>query len=59
MMINIGQAVYLNDAEFEAEVAKRKELLGVKPGEQVLGCPLCGYDEFPRSASRLTDNDND
>ena len=59
MMINIGQAVYMNDAEFAAEVAKRKELLDVKPGEQVLGCPLCGYEEFPRSASRLTDNDND
>ena len=59
MMINIGQAVYMNDADFAAEVAKRKELLGVKAGEQVLGCPLCGYEEFPRSMSRLTDNDND
>ncbi|MCY3842400.1 MAG: hypothetical protein OXH69_02530, partial [Acidobacteria bacterium] len=60
MMINIGQAVYMNDAEFAAEVAKRKELLGVKAGEDVLGCPLCSYEEFPRSMSRqLTDNDND
>ena len=59
MMINIGQAVYMNDEEFAAEVAERKAMLDVQPGEEVLGCPLCSFEEFPSFFSpRTTDNDN-
>ena len=56
MMINIGQAVYMNDEEFATEVAERKAMLDLKPGEEVLGCPLCSFDELPQF--RTTDNDN-
>ena len=58
MMINIGQAVYMTDEEFATEVAERKAMLDLEPGEEVLGCPLCSFDEFPQFRSRTTDNDN-
>jgi hypothetical protein len=41
MMINLMQAISLTDEQFEAEVAKRKQRLALKPGETVIGCPTC------------------
>ena len=58
MMINIGQAVSLSDEEFADEMATRRERLGLRPGETVIGCPLCGYAELP-GLSSATDDGND
>jgi len=41
MMINLMQAIFLTDEQFETEVAKRRETLGLKPGQTVIGCPTC------------------
>ena len=58
MMINIGQAVFLDDEEFAQELATRRERLALQPGETTIGCPLCGYAELP-GLSSATDDDND
>ena len=42
MFINLMRGVYLTDEEFAAEMAKRREALGLADGDVVLGCPLCG-----------------
>jgi hypothetical protein len=42
MFINLMRGVYLTDEEFAAEMAKRREVLGLADGEVILGCPLCG-----------------
>jgi mono/diheme cytochrome c family protein len=42
MMINLMQAITLTDDQFDAEVAKRRQKLGLKPGQTVIGCPTCG-----------------
>jgi hypothetical protein len=52
MMINLMQAINLSDEQFEAEVAKRREKLGLKPGQTVIGCPTCGAP--PRPAAPAT-----
>ncbi len=57
MMINIGQAVFLNDEEFAQEMATRRERLGLQPGETVIGCPLCGYDELTQLSSTTDEDD--
>jgi hypothetical protein len=41
MMFNLGQGYYLNDQEFQQEVAKRRERLRLTPGQTVIGCPTC------------------
>jgi hypothetical protein len=48
MMINLMQAITLTDQQFEAEVAQRRQRLGLKPGQTVIGCPTCGAQ--PRNA---------
>jgi mono/diheme cytochrome c family protein len=47
MMINLMQAINLTDEQFEAEVARRREKLGLKPGQVVIGCPSCGATPRP------------
>lgn len=48
MFINLARGVYLTDEEFEAEMAARRSALGLKPGNLVVGCPLCGlFDNAP------------
>jgi hypothetical protein len=42
MMNQLGEIDYLTDAQFEQEMAVRRARLGLKPGQAVLGCPLCG-----------------
>ncbi len=45
MFINLMRGAYLTDEEFEAEMAKRREILGLESGQMVIGCPLCGLDD--------------
>ena len=42
MFINIMRGVYLSDEEFAEEMAQRREVLNLMPGETAVGCPLCG-----------------
>ena len=44
MFINLMRGAYLTDEEFEEAMAKRREALNLKPGEMVIGCPLCGEE---------------
>jgi hypothetical protein len=47
MMINIAQGVYLSDAEFQQEIARRRDKLHLTEGQTVPGCPLCGSSKLP------------
>jgi hypothetical protein len=51
MMINLMQVITLTDEQFEAELAKRRQSLGLKGGETVIGCPLCGVAPAPPRAA--------
>ena len=42
MMISLTQGMYLSDEQFAQELAERRDMLNLEPGEYVLGCPLCG-----------------
>ena len=42
MMNSLGEVDYLTDDEFQAEMAQRRKSLGLKEGQSVIGCPLCG-----------------
>ena len=44
MFINLMRGAYLTDEEFEEAMTKRREALNLKPGEMVIGCPLCGEE---------------
>jgi len=50
MVINLMQAIYLTDEQFQGEVAKRRETLNLKEGQTVVGCPLCGTSPAPAPA---------
>jgi mono/diheme cytochrome c family protein len=41
MFIDLGQIMPLTDAEFQAEMAKRRERLGPNRPDVIVGCPLC------------------
>ena len=46
MFINLARGIYLTDEQFAAEMAARRDKLGIGRGDLVVGCPLCGlYDE--------------
>ncbi len=47
MAIVFLPGVPLSDAEFAAEMAERRQLLGLAPGETAIGCPLCGVESLP------------
>jgi hypothetical protein len=47
MMINIGQVLVLSDEELQQEMAHRREVLHLKEGQTVPGCPLCAYTKKP------------
>lgn len=51
MFIDLGQGVALSDAEFQAEMAKRRERLKVTKNDNVIGCPLCLVDPPPPVAT--------
>jgi hypothetical protein len=42
MMNEIGQTLLLTDKEFREAMAERRQALGLKDGQTVIGCPLCG-----------------
>ena len=46
MFIDLGEALELTDEQFEAEMAGRRERLGLTPNDHLIGCPLC-LAEFP------------
>ncbi len=47
MAILFAPGIKLSDEEFREEMVTRREQLGLGPGETVLGCPLCGFEELP------------
>ena len=47
MNIMIMQGVTLTDEQFQAAVTERRARLKLKPGEDALGCPLCGFETIP------------
>ena len=55
MMNHIGLIQGLTDDELWREIDKRKAKLGIKPGQTVIGCPLCGTERrtaAPRQAAQ-------
>jgi hypothetical protein len=51
MVINLMHVIYLNDEQFQAELAARREKLNLKEGQTVVGCPLCGAPAPPIRAA--------
>ena len=49
MFINLLQAIYMDDEEFAAEVAKREQLLRLTGGVDI-GCLVCGANEAQANA---------
>ena len=49
MAITFLPAIALSDEEFAEEMAARREKFGLAPGEGMLGCPLCAFEELPAS----------
>jgi hypothetical protein len=48
MMNELGEAQLLTDKEFQDAMADRRQKLGLKRGQTVIGCPLCGMvDKVP------------
>ncbi|MEO7135498.1 MAG: cytochrome c [Vicinamibacterales bacterium] len=47
MFIDLGQIMPLTDAEFQAEMAKRREKLGPNRPDVIVGCPLCNVTPPP------------
>ena len=44
MMNHLGEVVHLTDEQFRQEMAERREALGLRRGQAVVGCPLCGAE---------------
>jgi hypothetical protein len=42
MMNELGEVQLLTDKEFQEAMTERRQRLGLKDGDTVLGCPLCG-----------------
>jgi hypothetical protein len=51
MFINLARGIYLTDEQFEEELAARREKLGLKRGDTLIGCPLCGLFDPPAETS--------
>ncbi|MBL4820223.1 MAG: cytochrome c [Gammaproteobacteria bacterium] len=47
MFLHIGHQVSLTDEQFVQEMAGRRERLGLRMGDHLLGCPLCGANIPP------------
>ena len=50
MAILIASPIKLTDEEFQEEMATRRQRLNLAPGQAMLGCPLCGFEELPQMA---------
>jgi hypothetical protein len=51
MVINLMEVIYLNDEQFQAELAARREKMNLKDGQTMIGCPLCGAPPPPVRAA--------
>jgi len=49
MAIVFLPGIALSDEEFAQEIANRRARMGLAPGQGMLGCPLCGFEELPAS----------
>ena len=54
MFIDLGQIMPLTDAEFQAEMAKRREQLGPNRPDVIVGCPLCNVIPPPATPTAAT-----
>jgi hypothetical protein len=52
MFIDLGNRVFLTDAQFQAEMAARREKLKLTRNSVVIGCPLCNIIPAPPAAPR-------
>ena len=50
MFINLMRGVFLTDEEFAEELARRREALDLAAGATVIGCPLCGIEDWTADA---------
>ena len=46
MFIDLGLGVELSDEQFLQQMADRREAVGWKLGDHIIGCPLCGYEDL-------------
>jgi hypothetical protein len=51
MFIDLGQIMPLTDAEFQTEMAKRRDALGPNRPDVIIGCPLCNVIPPPAAAA--------
>jgi hypothetical protein len=51
MFIDLGQIMPLTDAEFQEEMAKRRERLGPNRPDVIIGCPLCNVTPPPATTT--------
>jgi hypothetical protein len=56
MFIDLGKGVILSDAQFQEEMAKRREKLRLTRNDVVIGCPLCLVDLTPPPARNTGGN---
>jgi hypothetical protein len=55
MFIDLGHGVALDEEQFQAEMAKRRDALEVTKNDHILGCPLCMvFDDPPPAANAAT-----
>jgi hypothetical protein len=54
MFIDLGQIMPLNDQEFQAEMAQRRERLGPNRPDVIVGCPLCNVIPPPAKPTTQT-----
>ncbi len=47
MFLLLGRGIRLTDEEFAAEIAERRQMLDLAPGDVPIGCPLCGGADEP------------
>jgi len=47
MFIDLGIRVAMSDEQFEAEMARRREVLKIGPNDNIIGCPLCNVGPKP------------
>lgn len=61
MMNHLGEILYLNDENFYQAMVDRREKLGIKKGELVPGCPLCGAPErmIPKEKEMETESQDE
>jgi hypothetical protein len=55
MMINLMQAITLTDEQYEAELVKRRQKLGLQEGQTAIGCPQCGTRPAPPRTAAAQD----